>query len=267
MQARIKRYFLLGLFAVLLALVIALNPLSARTSLATSASTWIGKTTYWSNVRTGPATGYSIVTVYAPNTVVTVYATVTGQVVWGGISNWYRITSLSSAAWYIYGGLIVQSSNPGTGGQPIPTPQPAPSPQGKEIVVSLSHQWMWAYQGGKLVYNSAVMTGRPALATPTGTYHVFLKLHPTYFYSPWPPGSPYWYPPTFINYALEWRAGGFFLHDSWWHTVYGPGTNGWHYDPKYGWQWGTHGCVAMPLSAAAWLYNWAPIGTTVQINP
>ena len=87
MQARIKRFFLLGLFAVLLALVIALNPLSARTSLATStsASTWTGKTTYWSNVRTGPATGYSIVTVYAPNTVVTVYATVTGQVVWGGI--------------------------------------------------------------------------------------------------------------------------------------------------------------------------------------
>src|SRR5207247_7269165 len=30
--------------------------------------------------------------------------------------------------------------------------------------------------------------------------------------------------------SLEWRAGGFFLHDSWWHSVYGPGTNGWHYD-------------------------------------
>lgn len=58
-----------------------------------------------------------------------------------------------------------------------------------------------------------------------------------------------------------------FLHDSWWHTVYGPGTNGWHYDPKYGWQWGTHGCVAMPFSAAQWLYNWAPIGTTVVIEP
>lgn len=268
MQARIKRFYLLGLFALLLALVIAFNPLSAGTSHAAtnSSPTWAGKTTYWSNVRTGPGTGYGIVTVYAPNTVVTVYATVSGQVVWGGISNWYRITNFSSSAEYVYGGLVV-SSNPGSGGQPTPTPQPAPSPQGKEIVVSLSHQWMWAYQNGKLVYNSAVMTGRPALATPTGTYHVFLKLHPTYFYSPWPYGSPYWYPPTFINYALEWRAGGFFLHNSWWHTVYGPGTNGWHFDPKYGWQWGTHGCVAMPLSAAAWLYNWAPIGTTVQINP
>jgi len=57
------------------------------------------------------------------------------------------------------------------------------------------------------------------------------------------------------------------LHDSWWHSVYGPGTNGWHYDPKFGWQWGTHGCIAMPLNAAAWLYYWAPIGTLVQVNP
>ena len=262
MQAHIKRFYLLGLFAVSLALVIAFTPFATGSSLAATktASTWTGKTINWSNVRTGPGTGYGVVTVYAPNTVVTVYATVSGQVVWGGISNWYRITSFSSAAEYIYGGLVVSSQS-----QPGPTPQP--SPQGKEIVVSLSHQWMWAYQNGTLVYNAAVMTGRPALATPTGTYHVFLKLHPTWFYSPWPQGSPYWYPPTYINYALEWRAGGFFLHDSWWHSVYGPGTNGWHYDPKFGWQWGTHGCVAMPLSAAAWLYNWAPIGTTVQINP
>jgi len=265
MQARFKRFYLLGLFALLLALVIAFTPFAAGSSLAATktASTWAGRTTNWSNVRTGPGTGYGIVTVYAPNTVVTVYATVSGQIVWGGISNWYRITSFSSAAGYIYGGLVVPTQS--VGGQPGPTPRP--SPVGKEIVVSLSHQWMWAYQNGKLVYNSAVMTGRPSLPTPTGTYHVFLKLHPTWFYSPWPQGSPYWYPPTYINYALEWRAGGFFLHDSWWHTVYGPGTNGWHYDPKYGWQWGSHGCVAMPLSAAAWLYNWAPIGTTVQINP
>lgn len=258
MQGHIKRLCILGIVAFFLALVLALSPYTGGTSHAYS--TWQGRTTNWSNVRTGPSTGYSIVTVYAPNTAVTVYAAATGQVIWGGISNWYRISSLSSSPLYIYGGLVVPQSSGGGGGGP------SPSPQGKVIVVSLSHQWLWAYQNGALVFNAAVMTGRPTLATPTGTYHVFLKLHPTWFYSPWPYGSPYWYPPTYINYALEWRAGGFFLHDSWWHSVYGPGTNGWHYDPRFGWQWGTHGCVAMPLSAAAWLYNWASIGTTVQIN-
>jgi len=56
------------------------------------------------------------------------------------------------------------------------------------------------------------------------------------------------------------------LHDSWWRTVYGPGTNVWHVDPAYGNQTGTHGCVTMPLHAAAWLYNWTPIGTMVKIQ-
>lgn len=140
-----------------------------------------------------------------------------------------------------------------------------PSMSGRVIVVSLSKQWLYAYLNGQRVFSTAIMSGRPALPTPLGTFHVFAKLSPTTFYSPFPPGSPYWYAPTHINYALEFHAGGYFLHDSWWHSVYGPGTNGWHYDPEFGWQWGSHGCVAMPLSAAAWLYNWAPIGTTVQI--
>jgi lipoprotein-anchoring transpeptidase ErfK/SrfK len=142
-----------------------------------------------------------------------------------------------------------------------------PSMPGHLIVVSLSKQWLYAYLNGQQVFNTAIMSGRPALPTPVGTFHVFAKLSPTTFYSPFPPSSPYWYAPTHINYALEFLSGGYFLHDSWWHSVYGPGTNGWHYDPQFGWQSGSHGCVAMPLSSAAWLYNWAPIGTTVQIVP
>ena len=136
---------------------------------------------------------------------------------------------------------------------------------GKAIIVSLAHQWLYAYQNRHLVFNAAVLTGRPALPTPQGFYRVFAKLSPTVFSSPWPPSSPYWYPATAIKHALEFRAGGYFLHDSYWHTVYGPGTNKWHHDPVYGWQWGSHGCVSMPDKAASWLYNWAPIGTAVRI--
>lgn len=142
----------------------------------------------------------------------------------------------------------------------------ANSPVGKEIRINLAKQWLYVYDHGREVYNSPVTTGRPELATPIGTYHVFAKLSPTTFISPWPKGSPYWYAPTHINYALEWGVGGYFLHDSWWRTVYGPGTNTGYYDPVYGWQTGTHGCVTMPLATAAWLYKWAPIGTTVIIS-
>ncbi|GCE08784.1 L,D-transpeptidase [Dictyobacter aurantiacus] len=136
----------------------------------------------------------------------------------------------------------------------------------KVIDVNLTQQKLTASEGGKVVYSTLVLTGRAGLETPIGTYHVFAKESPTTFYSPWPASSPNYYEPTHINYALEWKPGGYYLHDSWWHSVYGPGTNGWHNDPTYGRQNGSHGCISMPYAAAQWLYNWAPIGTTVQIH-
>ncbi|MBO0792034.1 MAG: L,D-transpeptidase, partial [Ktedonobacteraceae bacterium] len=38
---------------------------------------------------------------------------------------------------------------------------------GKMIVVSLSHQWLYASQDGRQVFSTPVMTGRSSLATPT----------------------------------------------------------------------------------------------------
>lgn len=138
-------------------------------------------------------------------------------------------------------------------------------PGGKVILVVLSKQWMYVFQDGQEIGDQAVTTGQPSLPTPTGIYHIFLKKSPDTFHSPWPKGSKYYYPPTQVTYAMEWHSGGYFIHDSWWHTAYGPGTNGWHDDPTYGWQWGSHGCISVPLQAAAWLYQWAPIGTTVDV--
>ena len=135
----------------------------------------------------------------------------------------------------------------------------------KAIVVSTGVQRLYAYENGEIVYSTLIMTGRDSLPTPLGTFHIFAKLSPTMFTSPWPKGSSNWYPPTYINYALEFKSGGFFLHDATWHSVFGRGSNRWHRDPRFGWQDGSHGCVAMPLSAAAWLYRWAPIGTVVNI--
>jgi lipoprotein-anchoring transpeptidase ErfK/SrfK len=148
----------------------------------------------------------------------------------------------------------------------IPTPLvAAPMRAGQVILVSRRQQWLWAYQDSRLVFVTPVTTGQPDLPTPVGIYHVMLKRANTTFYSPWPKSSPYYYAPLHINYALLFRAGGFYIHDAPWRYEFGPGTNLTLQLPDGSSQTGSHGCVNVPTSAGAWLYQWARVGTLVAI--
>jgi hypothetical protein len=134
---------------------------------------------------------------------------------------------------------------------------------GKEIIVVLSQETLYAYNGTHLDLRTYVTTGNPALPTPIGSYTVMAKYHPYEMVSPWPVGSPYYYAPSWMSYAMLFRSGGYFLHDAPWRTAYGPGTNG----PgtpgtNYG---GTHGCVNIPPAAMTYLWNWTPMGTRVLV--
>jgi lipoprotein-anchoring transpeptidase ErfK/SrfK len=148
----------------------------------------------------------------------------------------------------------------------IPTPATAaPTQPGQIILVSRGQQWLWAYQDGHLVFATPVTTGQPDLPTPLGVYRVTLKRANTTFYSPWPKGSPYYYAPLHINYALLFRAGGFYIHDAPWRSAFGPGTNFQRQLPDGTSETGSHGCVNVPTSAGAWLYHWAHIGAQIVI--
>src|SRR5579859_8002108 len=137
----------------------------------------------------------------------------------------------------------------------------------KVVVVSLAEQAMRVYDNGKLVNAFQVTTGQPDLPTPPGTWWVEGKKSPTEFKSTAPQNSPEWYPPTPINFAMQFHSNGYFLHDSWWRTEYGPGTNFPHLDPG-GTQYsihGSHGCVNMSEADAGWLYNFVQVYTHVLI--
>lgn len=176
---------------------------------------------------------------------------------------------------------------------PAPGIPPAPVASGKVILVSLSRQRLYAYQNGALAFTFTVETGRPELPTPTGVYHVFFKEcsdlrwtnnnaptsshnvncvehngdgYQAVFTSPWPKGSPNWYAPTHINYALEFKSGGFFMHDAWWHVAFGPGSNTPHQLPDGSWETGSHGCIGMRIADAERLYAWTPLGTPVYVR-
>ena len=70
-------------------------------------------------------------------------------------------------------------------------------------------------------------------------------------------GSPFWYPSAWVNYAMEFIPGGYYLHDAPWRSWYGPGSN--LYD-------GTHGCVNIPLGPMTQLYAWANVGDEVIVQ-
>src|SRR6266849_1230689 len=270
----IRKFCLVGILALLLAIVLtASSPFSATsyasssrtTSFASSSrpsATETGVTTEWANGRTDTNTGAQVDHASGPNTTVTIYATVSGQVAWGGISTWYRVSPLNSSPLFIDGGLIAVTS-----GNTNIVNSSAPTGQGKIIVISISQQELNGYDNGQLFVSTPVATGQPQLPTPTGTYHFFAKYSPYTFVSPWPVGSPFYYPTSTANYAMEWAQGGYFLHDAPWRGYFGKGANNWHWDPKMGEDPGTHGCIDVPTPAMAQIYSWTNIGTTIQINP
>ncbi|HLJ69420.1 MAG TPA: L,D-transpeptidase family protein, partial [Chloroflexota bacterium] len=136
----------------------------------------------------------------------------------------------------------------------------------KRIVISLSQQTIVAYEGIHEVWHSLATTGNVALTpTPAGHYAIFARYSPFQFVSPWPPGHPFWYASAWSSYAMEFIAGGYFIHDAPWRSVFGPPSqSGGSPGTNYG---GTHGCVNVPVDTARFLWSWAPLGTTVDVIP
>jgi hypothetical protein len=141
-------------------------------------------------------------------------------------------------------------------------------PESKVILVSLQGQYWQAIQNGKIVRWTYVTTGRGALPTPTGWYSIFEKDSPLNFYpeSTNPADTEHFGFISKVQYGMEFLAGGFYLHDVWWRTVWGPGLSDTHWDPgREEWSPGSHGCVNTPLDAMVFLYQWAPLGTPVIV--
>ena len=118
----------------------------------------------------------------------------------------------------------------------------------KAIVVSISHQGVWAYKGKKVVLSSYVSTGRAGFDTPIGSFAVLTKLPSQTMEGVI--GGEYYNVPD-VPSVLYFTDRGHALHGTYWHNNFGTPMS--------------HGCVNLPLDVAAWLYDWAPIGTPVLV--
>ena len=140
--------------------------------------------------------------------------------------------------------------------------------QGMVLMVSFVEQAMRVYDNGKLINAFLVTTGRVERPALPGVWSVQDRKSPDQFKSDDPPGSPFWYPPTPIKYAILYHWGGFFVHDAWWRVNFGPGTQFPHYDVGGDESFagnGSHGCINMQSDQAAWVYGHTDWNTQIAV--
>ena len=115
-------------------------------------------------------------------------------------------------------------------------------------------------ENGCPVLRTPVTTGRAALPTGRGTFHIYYKAARYHMISPWPLGNPVYYPPTGVSDAMEFIGNGTFIHSADWQPddTYGPGS-------QYG-PFASHGCVHVMDGPLQQLYDWAAIGATVVVE-
>jgi len=125
----------------------------------------------------------------------------------------------------------------------------APAAFDKLIDVNLTSKQMYIYQNGQLLKQYGVSAGGPATPTPVGEFHIYEKL-PVQDMWGYGPGHKYYFQPHV--YWINYFTGGDAVHGVYWHPLSWFGAIN-----------SSHGCVGIPDDEAQWVYNWAPIGTTV----
>jgi len=123
---------------------------------------------------------------------------------------------------------------------------------GKRIVVDLSEQRMYVYQNGQLLWKWLVSTGRPGQETAVGHYNVLNKIPNAYAYT-WSLQMPYW---LGIYWAGSLQNG---IHAL---PIQANGQRLW---AGYLGQRVSFGCIILGTENARTLYNWAVVGTPVDI--
>ena len=112
------------------------------------------------------------------------------------------------------------------------------------IDVNLSEQRVYAYEGDVLVNSFLVSTGVAETPTVTGKYQIYIKVRiqdmsGLGYYLPDVPWVMYFYD----EYGF---------HGTYWHNNFGTPMS--------------RGCVNMMIDDAAWLYDWASVGTAVNVH-
>ncbi len=122
----------------------------------------------------------------------------------------------------------------------------------KWIVVDTTNKRMYAYENTKLVKTFLVSAGAPQTPTVLGQYKISFKVRKQDMRGSNTDGSRYFQPNVeYVSYFYADYA----IHGNYWRpTSYFGNVNS------------SHGCVGVVNNDAAWIYNWAPVGTPVIVH-
>jgi lipoprotein-anchoring transpeptidase ErfK/SrfK len=199
------------------------------------------------NVRSGPGTDFVRIGLLGPGAEARVI---------GRYGDWWQIEYAGNPAWVA--GWVVTAFNvedvPEVAAPPTPvpaSPEVIPPPaepweiaEARWIDVDLSQQTLIAYEDGVAVHTTLVSTGLSQTPTPTGQFRIWIKFRtddmegPGYYIEDVP----------YVMYFYK----GYGLHGVTWHGNFGHPMS--------------HGCVNLPTEEAAWLFDWADVGTLVNIH-
>jgi lipoprotein-anchoring transpeptidase ErfK/SrfK len=126
----------------------------------------------------------------------------------------------------------------------VPPPVSSPGNGVAWFDVDLSDQRMYAYEGDTLVRSFVVSTGTWQTPTITGKFKVWIKLRSA------PMSGPGYYLPD-VPYIMYF-SGDYGIHGTYWHNNFGVPMS--------------HGCVNLSISDAEWAYNFAVVGTVVNVH-
>ncbi len=138
--------------------------------------------------------------------------------------------------------VVPRSGSGGTGS--TGSPPAASGGGGRSIVIDLSDQRLYAYEGSGLVASFVVSTGKASTPTPVGSFGVYSRYKAQDMSGPgyYAPGVPW----------VQYFTGAYALHGTYWHDSFGLPVS--------------HGCVNMRTPDAQWLFFWSRIGTPVRVQ-
>ena len=134
--------------------------------------------------------------------------------------------------------------------------EPARTFGGRWIDVDLNEPAMIAaYEGDRLVYSALTIKGTAVDPTPVGVYSIIRRVANETMDSSTigiPRNSPRGYYLRNVLYTQYFTGGGASIHYNYWSSVFGYA--------------GSHGCLGLSLEDSLWFWNWAGMGTTLNIH-